>query len=626
MGKDGDPIKWRAAEAAWKRAEDLLGPLSSASTKQLVKTWHRYIAAGARAAEADHKFLSDLVDIRSAEAEDPDGSASDAAYQHAFRDAGLDVDRAGAMSTEQWCRTRPAGVALALSGALEDWAAQRRRARPEDRAGWMGLLAIARAIDPDPIRNRLRALWSESDRKAQRGPLLKLAGEADLKNWPTACLTLLAATLDAANERDAAIQFLRRAQVHHPVDVRINYNLGQMLEKAGPARADEAIGYYNVARAARPETGHELAHALERRGREDLALVILENLTRLRPDNGRHWGCYGKLLQNRGDRYRAEAAIEKAVALQRDVVRKRPDLYNVRSNLGIALARQGKQAEAIAEYKEVIRLRPGWAEVRSNLGSALLGLGKLADAIAELREAIRLKPDLAEGHYNLANALREAGEPDQAIASYREVIRLVPDSVDPHLALGAILCDAKHDFGAGEAEFREAIRLKPHSAAAYHNLGNALSSRGKLTEAVGSYRKAVELEPNLANAHYSLGIGLRAQGRLAEAVAELGKAIRLRPDYAFHNGLGLALADQGNLVEAIAAQREAIRLRPDFVNAHIALGAALYRQGKLAEAIAAYREAIRIKPDDAMAQNGLALALEAQGTLEDRGRGGRKPR
>jgi hypothetical protein len=75
--------------------------------------------------------------------------------------------------------------------------------------------------------------------------------------------------LAEAEEHEAAAGLFRRAQAHYPGDVWLNYDLGRELEAVHPPRTEEAIGYYTAARALRPETGHELAHALEERSRGD---------------------------------------------------------------------------------------------------------------------------------------------------------------------------------------------------------------------------------------------------------------------------------------------------------------------------------------------------------------------
>ncbi len=41
-----------------------------------------------------------------------------------------------------------------------------------------------------------------------------------------------------------------------------------------------------AARSLRPETAHELAHALEQKGETDQAIAIFQDLARLRPKDG----------------------------------------------------------------------------------------------------------------------------------------------------------------------------------------------------------------------------------------------------------------------------------------------------------------------------------------------------
>jgi protein O-GlcNAc transferase len=102
------------------------------------------------------------------------------------------------------------------------------------------------------------------------------------------------------------------------------------------------------------------------------------------------------------------------------------------------------------------------------------------------------------------------------------------------------------------------------------------------------YRKAIALKPDSAEAHVNLGNALREAGQLDAAIAAYRQAIARRPDYAeASNNLGDALKDIGQLDEAIAAFRQAITLKPDFADAHSNLVLALnYHAGHNAEAIA----------------------------------------
>jgi tetratricopeptide (TPR) repeat protein/serine/threonine protein kinase len=583
---EGDPGKWQAAVAAAQRAEDLLGPLIDGPSRREVQALQKQVGEAAQAAGRDANLLHAVVDIRSAEADDPNGSASDAAYAAAFRDAGLDLDALGPETAAAKIRARPAGLAMALAAALDDWANQRRKARPKDSEGWRRLIATARTADPDKIRDQLREAWSQPDAKARRGPLLELARQADPRTWPPASLTLLGDALAEAGEHEAAAGLLRRAQAHYPSDVWLNYDLGRELEAVYPPRTEEAIGYYTAARALRPETGHELAHALEERGRSAEATAVFQDLVVLRPGNGRHWSCLGNLLKLRGDRAGADAALDKAVAALREAIRLMPDFAYAHANLGVALMRQGKLDEAIAEDREAIRLRPDDGTTHFNLGTALGRQGKRDEAIVEFREAIRLQPDHAAAHVNLGNVLDGQGKLDEAIV-----------------------------------EFREAIRLKPNFA--HSNLGNALRRRGKLDEAIAEYREAIRLKPDDHIDHYNLGDSMRSLGKLGEAIAEYREAIRLNPDYAYaHSNLGIALLAQGKVDESIAAHREAIRLNPNYPNIpnNLAWALALTPDRPARdydEAAALAGKAIDLEPKSGGSYNTLALAEYRRGRWDD---------
>ncbi len=424
----------------------------------------------------------------------------------------------------------------------------------------MPALRNYRPWPPPPIpRSGASSLRGALDLPDQAARLAALQSPAKAPPFDTLgpiSLDLLGRALKDAGDPAAAEAILRRAQKRYPGDVWINYDLARSLEKL--ARREEATRYYTAARSLRPETAHELAHALGYRGERDEEIAIFEDLTRLRPGNGRHLGCLGRALQTQGRSAEAAVVLEAAAAANREAVRKKPD-------------------DAYAHF---------------SLGMALFIQGKLDSAIAEYCKAIEIQPDNATFHDNLCEALGRRGNLDEAIAEHQKAIGIQPDFANAHNTLGHIL-DEKGDYRAAAAEFRKAIDFQRDFAPFHYNLGWALQELEELNAAIGEYRIASELQPDLVEAYMGLGEILEFQGKRDEAIRAYRTASHHQPKFADpHNRLAWALVKKPDCTaeersEALEHAHQAVALGPEDANAHTALALAEYRAGHWAESIAA---------------------------------------
>ena len=251
------------------------------------------IQAGLDAAQRDKALLDRLVDIRSAEADDQDGSITDDDYAEAFREAGIDLGSLPPAEAGAKIKARPPSVVLGLATALDDWAAI-RRTKGADGRDRLALIEAACVADPDPWRKELRhRLEDPSDGSRQEHCEPWQGGEVRRTGADQPAVAGHRLSQTHVGDSSGAESVLRRAQQRYPRDVWINYELGRVLENSRP---DEAIRFYTAARAIRPETAHELAHALEKRGDSDEAIAVFRDLNKLRPGDATILGCLGRLL------------------------------------------------------------------------------------------------------------------------------------------------------------------------------------------------------------------------------------------------------------------------------------------------------------------------------------------
>jgi Flp pilus assembly protein TadD len=166
--------------------------------------------------------------------------------------------------------------------------------------------------------------------------------------------------------------------------------------------------------------------------------------------------------------------------------------------------------------------------------------------------------------------------------------------------------------GEAEAEFREAIRLKPDYAEAYYGLGVAVASQGRLEQAIACYRNAIKADANNALAHNNLGFALLTCAEYDEALDHFKAAVQIKPDFAeAHYNYAMTLHTLGHLRGAMAEYEEAIKAKPDYADAYYNLGTIHAAEGRRDDAAACYRAALKINPQFPRARASLEEILSA---------------
>jgi len=245
-----------------------------------------------------------------------------------------------------------------------------------------------------------------------------------------------------------------------------------------------------------------------------------------------------------------------------------------------------------------------------------LASGRVREAIVTLTLALAENPSDTRILFALADACRRDGNFIQAADCLQRITELEPGSFPAWCNLGAALWTLKR---ASEAAivFEKALSLNPESAEVHNNLGMLHSQAGKHTKAIAHFQAAIKLGPSVPHIHNNLGNALCAAKDLAGAQKAFEAALDLDPDHLDAlNNLGNLFAGRGDFEQAKSCFLQAIRAKQDCADAHYNLGNLLRESFNIDEAISCFINAIQANPQSAAAMTNLAESLQVLGDLD----------
>jgi predicted Zn-dependent protease len=274
----------------------------------------------------------------------------------------------------------------------------------------------------------------------------------------------------------------------------------------------------------------------------------------------------------------AQNRPDDAVGLYRRAVEANPQSFEAHVEMGLLLARQGKQAEARPELAAATQLAPGVAgpDAKARAWRALAQIDRTndpAEASTDLLEALKLTPETPEDTLLAASLADQSGQADAAEAAYRRVLAEDPKSAAANAGLAHILI-ARKQFPEAEALLRTALEKLPDDPVLSAQLAAVLAAQDK-----------AEALPLLQKLHAALPNNAVISRMLAEVLAEAGDAAGSDKLYA-----GL-----------LAAQ-------PDDPELLVSHGQNLLHLLKYAEALAAFDKATRLDAANGDGWSGLAIA------------------
>jgi serine/threonine-protein kinase len=458
-----DPARWQAAQAAARRADDLLGEVQDPTTRTRLAELSRQIEDGLRVARKDREMVERLAQIHNDFLIHWQRKLKDSNYAAAFRDYGIDLDALD--PSEAARRITSSRIAPELAGGIDHWIFERRMTKPPDQAGANILSSIVRAADPDPWRNQLRGILDRKESTPREGldELRRLADTADLDRLPVASVERLCSALIRNRDPDRAIGLLTTLYAAHPdspeitddfFDAYVNFTTSHRYADALPfAVATVSLSPRSALARSR------LAECLLGVDRPEAALLHAREAVRLDPDT-QYPGyvvVFGDALLRNGERDKAEDEFRK--------VERTPANAKWILNIGVGFARAGFSAEAVEYYWEAIRLDPGMEIAHSNLGFQLLEQGRPDEALDHFRKAREVGQDDPRRLPTIERGLAQA---ERQVALLRRLPALLngedrPADEAERLAF-AELCYHNQFHAASVRLYDEAFRVNPSLA------------------------------------------------------------------------------------------------------------------------------------------------------------------
>jgi len=211
---------------------------------------------------------------------------------------------------------------------------------------------------------------------------------------------------------------------------------------------------------------------------------------------------------------------------------------------------EGDVAGALALCREIVRRRPDMPLSLVHLAFLERETGDLGEAVKAARQALALNPDDTDVVGLLAAYLNEAGQPRETLRLLEPYARQQDPDLDVLVAQGVALAATARPREA-LAAFERVRQIDPTNVMALVNIGTVHLMVGDLDRAQQAFEASLDLDPGTARAHNSLGVVAARRGRMDEAAARWRRAVELDPrDYQTLFNLGTLLLRQGHIDEA----------------------------------------------------------------------------
>jgi tetratricopeptide (TPR) repeat protein len=351
-----------------------------------------------------------------------------------------------------------------------------------------------------------------------------------------------------------------------------------------------------------PEALLVLGAALQRQGKAEAALAILEPLASSQPQMPSAQLELGLVLDDLGDGRAALAAFSRAVDINPMFAEAwfalgdRFALVHGPESSGSADAtndselrearaalRDGRLETAENLLLELQTLRPADAGLINLLADTALAKGRRKEAEGLLERCLELAPDCRAARFRYATVLFAQGAYKRSVPQIEMLLH--NDPANPlYRYLKAITLARAREFAEALVAYEAFLNDYPDRAGGWASYAQALRALGRHEQCVAALRKATEIIPGFGDAYRNLASikSFRFEPGAAKSLhAQLARPDLIRKDREqLHFALGKALADNCHYGEAFDNYLKCNRLRRSDVPYNADTAAEFVRRAK----------------------------------------------
>jgi len=147
-------------------------------------------------------------------------------------------------------------------------------------------------------------------------------------------------------------------------------------------------------------------------------------------------------------------------------------------------------------------------------GEALMTEARYLEAVTDFTHAIDAKPGY-RSYMGRAGAYRQLGQMEKAIADYTQAIRWQPDTAAPYH--DRAVCEVRQGLDKDAADdYDQALKLDPGNPRTWNGRGAIYLKKGGYNKAIGYFTRAIELDNKFVEAYQNRA---KAESKLNDSAA-----------------------------------------------------------------------------------------------------------